>query len=306
MEDIEVYPMDKYIIISLKEEFTVYSLKETLKTDRIVVFEDGLNLEDLKIQYPRGFFFGVENIERCIFKEDQKSFLLLEFFNGKINTLLILREIAENAIQDLYALIGEAKAYAFLELDAAREYCSYNAVLAIKEINPRKIDYDEIFKKTKELLKDALIKQKNIKFPKTILEKLEEKKIFLRDLVEAGMALYIGEESEIIKKELKKELIGLSEDINISSLILAGIKLEEELAHGKIKGLSNKEDPSFLYADEILGMAIANEIAGTKGIFNFKRYDEKKPGIIREQGIFMDDVLAGFVAGALSRLLYSK
>jgi alpha-ribazole phosphatase CobZ len=62
------------------------------------------------------------------------------------------------------------------------------------------------------------------------------------------------------------------------------------------------DDPSYLYADEVLGMAIANQIAGTKAIFNFKRYDEVKPGIIGDLGPILDDVFAGLVAGCMSKI----
>ncbi len=306
MKDINILPKDKYIVISLPEEFAVYFFKDVLKTDTIIIFAEDSNLKDLRNEYPEGFFLKVGDTQRCILTRDQKSILMVEASDKKITTLLILYELAENAIADIYALIGEAKARAFFELDITQEFFSYNSILAIKKINAKKMDYGGIFKKLKDGMKDTLIMYKNMKFPMTILERLEERNIFLNDLVTAGMALYIGEESKKIEKKLEKELVDLSEDINVSSLILAGMKLEEECAYGRIKGLLCEEDPAFLYADEILGMAIANEIAGTKGIFNFKRYDEKKPGIISEQGIFMDDVLAGFVAGAMSKLLYPK
>jgi alpha-ribazole phosphatase CobZ len=62
------------------------------------------------------------------------------------------------------------------------------------------------------------------------------------------------------------------------------------------------EDPIHLIADEIIGMQIAQYIAGTKGIFEFHRFDRHKPGIISELGPFMDDMVCGLVGGIMSSI----
>jgi alpha-ribazole phosphatase CobZ len=61
----------------------------------------------------------------------------------------------------------------------------------------------------------------------------------------------------------------------------------------------------FLLSDEIIGMAIAECIGGTYARFEFTRYDQKKPGILSELGPFLDDAIAGLIAGCTSRL-YSE
>ncbi len=45
-----------------------------------------------------------------------------------------------------------------------------------------------------------------------------------------------------------------------------------------------------------------HQIAGTKAIFNFKRYDEEKPGVIGKLGPVLDDVFAGLVADCMSKI----
>jgi alpha-ribazole phosphatase CobZ len=122
-------------------------------------------------------------------------------------------------------------------------------------------------------------------------------------LVDAGLELLAGvertEELEIaLEKQIKKSL----KDINVIVLIVAGIRVEEDLLNHRIKGINVDDDPAYLYCDEVLGMAIANQIAGTKAIFNFKRYDEEKPGIIGTLGPMLDDIFAGLVAGCMSKL----
>ncbi|MDD1659376.1 MAG: hypothetical protein LUP92_03935 [Methanomicrobiales archaeon] len=52
-------------------------------------------------------------------------------------------------------------------------------------------------------------------------------------------------------------------------------------------------------------MAIAEYIGGTCARFEFTRYDQKKPGILSGLGPFLDDAVAGLIAGCTSRL-YSE
>jgi phosphatidylglycerophosphatase A len=52
-------------------------------------------------------------------------------------------------------------------------------------------------------------------------------------------------------------------------------------------------------------MAIAECIGGTYARFEFTRYDQKKPGILAKLGPFLDDAVAGLIAGCTSRL-YSE
>src|SRR5512139_1570390 len=113
-----------------------------------------------------------------------------------------------------------------------------------------------------------------------IHERLEEKGVTVEDMVAAALLLYVPH--------------GLSAD----------------QAEGRIRVMITKhlDDPnisSFLLADEIIGMAIAECIGGTYARFEFTRYDQKKPGILSRLGPFLDDAVAGLIAGCTSRL-YSE
>lgn len=121
-------------------------------------------------------------------------------------------------------------------------------------------------------------------------------------LVEAGLELLVGvEKSREFEIKLESQIRKSLQDINVIVLIMAGIRVEEDLLNHRIEGVDVDDDPAYLYSDEVLGMAIANQIAGTKAIFNFKRYDEAKPGIIGTLGPMLDDVFAGLVAGCMSK-----
>lgn len=140
-----------------------------------------------------------------------------------------------------------------------------------------------------------------------ILKILENFGITLEDLVGSGMELCIcrDDEKETIKKKLKEIITKELNNPNVSTLLIAAIKLEEEGKKGNLP-FNYDEDPNYIYVDEVIGMAIANEIAGTRAIFNFRWYDAKKPGIVGildEKGyIFLDDAIAGLIAGCMSKV----
>ena len=84
---------------------------------------------------------------------------------------------------------------------------------------------------------------------------------------------------------------------------MAAIRTEADFTGGRIREVDVSDDPAYLYTDEVLGLAISNQIAGTKATFNFKRYDEAKPGIIGGLGPMVDDIFAGLIAGCMSKIL---
>ncbi|ABN56667.1 MULTISPECIES: phosphatidylglycerophosphatase A [Methanoculleus] len=139
-----------------------------------------------------------------------------------------------------------------------------------------------------------------------IERRLEEKGIVRRDIVAAAMELYVphGIEADEAARRLDAKIGKALEDPNISSLLLGALLLEDEL-YVKRKDSEIADDPVFLLSDEIIGMAIAEVIGGTYARFEFTRYDQKKPGILGKLGPFLDDAVAGLIAGCTSRL-YSE
>ncbi|ABR54814.1 phosphatidylglycerophosphatase A [Methanococcus vannielii SB] len=139
-----------------------------------------------------------------------------------------------------------------------------------------------------------------------VLKLLSNKGVNFQNMVKCAMYMCICEESE--KKQIEKKVLEIMKlqikNPNVSTLLIAAIILDER---GKLGGLpfNYEDDPTYVYADEVIGMAIANEIAGTKATFNFKWYDAKKPGIIgkldRDGYMFLDDAVAGFVSGCMSK-----
>lgn len=139
-----------------------------------------------------------------------------------------------------------------------------------------------------------------------ITERLQAKGIDEDAIVATAMELYVshGMDNASAAAEIRRKIRKYLTDPNVSSLLLGAILLEEEL-YEKRKDSEIRDDPVFLLSDEIIGMAIAECIGGTYARFEFTRYDQKKPGILKTLGPFLDDAVAGLIAGCTSRL-YSE
>jgi alpha-ribazole phosphatase CobZ len=145
------------------------------------------------------------------------------------------------------------------------------------------------------------LKKVNISFG--ILDYIIAEGVSIDALVDAGMELCVNvEKSKELRKKLKKQLLKSLEDLNVIALLMSAIRCEDDFQSNRLREVDVSNDPSYLYTDEVLGIAIANQIAGTKAIFNFKRYDEEKPGIISKLGPMVDDIFAGLVAGCMSKI----
>ncbi len=114
-----------------------------------------------------------------------------------------------------------------------------------------------------------------------------------QSIVEAAFELYEGkygsEEIEKFLNVLRKAL----KDVNVIALIKAAEYLDSiEIV---------RDDPSYLVADELIGIQIAEYIGGKNALFNFFRYDTKKPGILSKLPPFQDDAYGGLIAGCMTR-----
>ncbi len=145
-----------------------------------------------------------------------------------------------------------------------------------------------------------------------ILEILEMRGITVAVLTDTAMEMYVphpGIETEALARDVfGRELNFALSDPNLCILLYAAVLLEEEGACGRLPGISASEyerDPVFLIADEVMGIAIAKYIGGYKGMFEFTRFDQNKPGVLSELGPFMDDAIAGLIAGVSSNM-YSR
>ena len=141
-----------------------------------------------------------------------------------------------------------------------------------------------------------------------LLEFLEKKCISLQNLIDCALEMYVphpGIETEQKAAEmLKEEFLDVLSDVNISILETAAFHAQEDAEKGLIPGLTQerfKGRPGPV-ADEILGIAIATYIAGTRGVFEYVRFDQAKPGILKKLGSITNDAIGSLVAGVSSNV----
>ena len=134
---------------------------------------------------------------------------------------------------------------------------------------------------------------------KNILERLNVTK---QDMEMTAFKLVVPQSLD--GKEARQKFRALLEkylnDINVCSLLWAGYLLHKKLS--KEMPEINRDDPASLVADEILGMSIANYIGGTNAVFNFRRYDIEKPGILSKLDPMLDDIVGGLIAGVMTKV----
>ncbi len=142
----------------------------------------------------------------------------------------------------------------------------------------------------------------------TLQEYLEERGVTLESLIETALELFVPhpgvENREEATKLLKKEFRDALTDVNVSCLIVACYRAEEDARTGNVPNLTVERfmGRPGLVADELLGMTIASYIAGARGVFEFIRFDQKKPGILAKLGPITNDAIGGLIAGCSSNM----
>jgi alpha-ribazole phosphatase CobZ len=141
-----------------------------------------------------------------------------------------------------------------------------------------------------------------------LLKYLEEKGISLRDLLDTALEFYVPhpgvENKEKAEQILTEEFLDILLDVNISALIVAAFQVQEEAEAGRVPGLTQErfQGRPGLVADELIGLAISGYIAGARGVFEFTRFDQAKPGILKKLGAMTNDAVGGLIAGVSSNM----
>lgn len=249
---------------------------------------------------------------------DEELTVLVSVENGNklfLNILVFIdHELSPQTMVKLFKTVIEAKIaalwdlgiinhFSFDPMDTEDDESILIASNGSSNESNYKLDHDlncKLKRSVRNTVKNALIKEG---FPKDVIGYMKDVGVEVDDLVDAGMQLIVGvDETSELSEKLKKQIYHSLEDLNVVSFIIAGIRLEEDYEKHRVRGVDVDDDPAYLYSDEVFGMSVANQIAGTKAIFNFKRYDEAKPGIISKLGPVLDDIFAGVVAGCMSKI----
>lgn len=180
-----------------------------------------------------------------------------------------------------------------------------NGELDINNASYDDIDFDDLNIRIGDAveisIEDAFEK---LKLTFGILDYLVSEGILIGDLIEAGMELL--DENEVtseMKDKMESQILKSLSDVNVIMLLVAAIRTQQDITGNRVRELI---DSNNIYSDEVLGLAVANQIAGTKAILNFNKYIEAKPGIIWGLPTVLDDAFAGLIAGCVSKILEEK
>lgn len=245
---------------------------------------------------------------------------------GTINIIVIVnRSMTESCMVNAIATITEAKCKALSSLDLrskiSREQAtgtSSDAVVIASLNEGVSLEYAGsatelgwlIASSVERAVKEAVISHDGLTPNRPLLKRLEERGISLEDLISTAMEMYVPHPSfsqEKAREIFKKILIEAMNDINVASLVMAALRINEDGKKGLIPNLPAEDfnkDLVNLVADEILGISISMYIAGYNGLFEFYRFDRIKPGILKKLPPFVDDAIGGLLAGA-SSMMYS-
>jgi alpha-ribazole phosphatase CobZ len=142
----------------------------------------------------------------------------------------------------------------------------------------------------------------------SLLEYLEKKDISLKSLIHSALEMFVPhpgvETEEKAAQMLRQEFLDVLTDVNVSTLIVAAFRAQEDAEKGLIPGLTKEQflGRPGLVADELIGIAIATYIGGSRGMFEFVRFDQAKPGILKKLPPLTNDAIGALVAGVSSNV----
>jgi len=245
---------------------------------------------------------------------------------GTINIVVLIdRDLTEGCMANIIMTATEAKCKALASLDIRSVSSgqqatgtSSDAILVASTGKGEALKYAGsatelgriVGSCVEKAVRSAVIKHDNLIPERSLLCRLEERGITTDDLISTAAEMFVPSPHFTWKEArpiFEKYLLEAMNDINVSALVIAAFRLNEDGERGLIPGINKKcfdGDPVHIVADEILGISIAQLIAGYYGLFEFYRFDRKKPGILSKLPPFVDDVIGALIAGASSKMYW--
>ena len=240
------------------------------------------------------------------------------FADARINLSHIIyldKVISPKDLLEIFKIITNIKAKKLASMDLPlhiQNILNTNDFLAVlgnvpdtggKSLDVNNAQFDDIdFNDLKIRIEDAIEISIEDAFEKSgltfgILDYLVAEGILIGDLVEAGLEFV--EVTDELKTKMESKILKSLADREVIALLLASIRLEQQINENGIREIVGSD---YIYAGEVLGLAISNQIAGTKAILNFKSYMDAKPGIIYGLPPILDGAFAGLLAGCVSKV----
>lgn len=247
--------------------------------------------------------------------------------NGTINTILLVdSRLSDGAMVEAVKTATEAKVLVMSDLDIRSRYSGEVAsgtitdtiVVACTEkgeelmySGPATAVGRAIARTVKTSIEESVRKQHGLVRNRSLLDRLKERGVTLEDLVHAGMQLSKAytQARTITSFSLQKELLKALSDVNVTSLVVAAIRLQDDVGRGAIPELKGKgygEYPRNFTADKIIGIALANYVAGTAEIRDLSNRDKGELEFTSKVSPFMDNAIRGLLIGIIFRIFHRE
>ncbi len=260
-------------------------------------------------------------------KGDVSAIVTAGLSPSTVNIILVIeRDLSISALAEAIIVATEAKSLAFYELNVrspAGEIMTGDLTDAIAvACCPRRPHGSEerkeqfagkatplgasIYDAVRSAVKESL-RSSGWRAEKSILERLRERGVQIADIANAAFELFVAAPADAkatseLRERFEREVERACSDLNVSALIYAAMLLDDAVERGWFGGEFASSDASCIVADELIGIDIAEYIGGKNALFNFFRYDTKKPGILSRLPVFLDDAVGGLIAGCMSKM----
>lgn len=242
---------------------------------------------------------------------------------GTINTIMVVDgNLTESCMVNAIVSATEAKASALRELDLRSRFSGEVAtgtvtdsivIACTKRGNPIKyagsgtVMGELIGKSVKAALKSAIFKQENMYSNRPLIRRLEERGITVENLtilfsqIRPVLRNY-PQKRELFIKEFKQVLA----DPNIATLVIAGLRLDEDVKNNLIpKTTDNKESDDFVL-HKILQKTVTDYLSKQETEFKFVRPDYLSSTFSENMGWFARSVLSTVMHSVYLRVVENQ
>jgi adenosylcobinamide hydrolase len=242
---------------------------------------------------------------------------------GTINTIMVIdANLTESCMVNAIVSATEAKASALRELDLRSRFSGEIAtgtvtdgivIACTKRGNPIKyagsgtVMGELIGKSVKAALKSAIFKQENMYSNRSLTRRLEERGITVENLTTLFSQIRpvlrnYPEKKKLFIKEFKEAL----DDQNVATLIVAGLRLDEDVRSNLIPESPNSKETDSFVLHKILQKAITDYMSKENSEFKFIRPDYLSSTFSDNMGWFTRSVLSAVMHSVYLRIVENQ
>lgn len=301
--------------------------KLDLPQDQVVGIMTAANLENVEVRYQKfeditittlataGVYFATTAGDAIASK--QRAFPPKKW--GTINIItLVDGNLTESCIVNAISTITEAKTVALRELDIRSRFSGdvatgtiTDSVVLATTKRGKPIKYagsgtpigELIGKTVKEAVKKAIDNQENIVPNRQLTTRLEERGITMENMTTLFSQIRpILRKDPEKRKQFTKELEQALSNQNIATLVIAGLRLDEDANAGLIPEGTTRENNQHFVLSKILQKAVVEYMGKQKTSYKYIRPDYLTSTYAEKMGWFTKSVLSAVMYSVFSKI----